>query len=60
MLNGRESAKLSQDQLAKLTGISQADISRLENGESNPSLNTIKRLAAALGMKLRLEFVPQN
>ena len=60
LLNGRKAANLSQTQLSNLTGISQADISRLETGESNPSLKTLKRLANALGMNLRLEFVPQK
>ena len=49
---------LTQEQLSKATGIAQADISRLENGTGNPSLRTLKRLAAGMGMKLNLEFVP--
>ena len=39
------------------TGIHQADISRLEHGTANPSLRTLKRLAAGLGMTLKIEFV---
>lgn len=58
MLQGRKERNLTQKQLAEMTGITQADISRLENGESNPSLNTLKRLAEGLGMKLNLAFVP--
>ena len=50
--------QLNQEQLSKATGIAQADISRLENGTGNPSLRTLKRLAAGMGMKLNLEFVP--
>ena len=49
---------LTQKQLAETTGINQADISRLENGTANPSLRTLKRLAAGLGMKLELRFTP--
>ena len=60
LINGRKIANLSQMQLSDLTGISQADISRIETGDSNPSLKTLKRLASALGMKLRLEFVPKS
>ena len=40
------------------TGIAQGDISRLENGNANPSLNTLKRLATAMGMTLKIEFTP--
>lgn len=49
---------MTQADLAAATGINQANISRLENATANPSLRTLKRLAAGLGMKLKLEFVP--
>ena len=42
----------------QVTGIAQADISKLENGSANPSLRTLRRLAAGMGMQLKLEFVP--
>ena len=58
MQQGRKAQNITQKELAERTGIAQADISRLENGESNPSLNTLKRLAEGLGMRLKLEFVP--
>lgn len=58
IIEGREEKALTQQQLAEATGIAQADISRLENGTANPSLKTLKRLAAGLGMQLRLEFIP--
>lgn len=54
----RAEKHISQKQLAELTGINQADISRIENGNANPSLRTLQRLANGLGMKLKLEFVP--
>ena len=47
-----------QKQCTEITGIDQADISRLENGTANPSLKTLKRLAAGMGKQLKLEFVP--
>lgn len=55
---GREIRELTQQQLSAATGIPQADISRLENGNGNPSLRTLKRLAAGMGMALKVEFVP--
>ena len=58
MLDGREAKAMTQKDLAEATGITQADISRLENGTANPSLRTLKRLADGMGMKLRIEFVP--
>ena len=59
IIDGREEKSLTQKQLADATGITQADISRLENGTGNPSIRTLKRLAAGLGMTLKVEFVPQ-
>lgn len=58
ILEGRQNCNLTQEQLAQVTGINQANISRLENGTANPSLRTLKRLAEGMGMELKLEFVP--
>lgn len=58
MLASRETKAMTQKDLAEATGITQADISRLESGSANPSLRTLKRLADGMGMKLRIEFVP--
>lgn len=41
-------------------GINQADISKLENGTRNPSVNLLKRLADGMGMALKIEFVPKK
>jgi DNA-binding XRE family transcriptional regulator len=40
---------LTQRQLSELSGIQQADISRIECGETHPTTVTAKRLADALG-----------
>ena len=58
IMEGRQANNLTQEQLAEATGINQANISRLENGTANPSLRTLKRLAAGMGLELKLEFVP--
>jgi len=60
MINGRKQLNMTQNDLSKKTGITQADISRIENGTRNPSLAMMKRIAEALGMSLRLEFVKDN
>jgi len=54
----RRNTGLTQTQLAAKTGINQSDISKIERGEANPSLNTLKRLATGMNMRLKLEFVP--
>ena len=58
MIDGRKEKNITQKELADLTGITQADISRIETGNSNPSIQTLQRLAAGLGMRVKLEFVP--
>ena len=47
---------MTQKDLSAKTGITQADISRIENGTRNPSLSMVKKLAQGLGMQLKLEF----
>ena len=58
MLDARKAAGLTQKDLSVRTGIAQTDISKMENGNANPSLRTLQRLATGMGMKLKLEFVP--
>lgn len=58
MIKVRKERGLTQKQLSELTGISQSDISRIENGTRNPSLEMIKSLATGMGMRLKLEFIP--
>ena len=60
ILNARIQAGLTQMQFSEKSGISQADISRLERGTRNPSLSLLKRLAEAMDATLRIEFVPKK
>lgn len=60
IVNARTSQNLTQNELAKRTGINQADISKLENGTRNPSVNLLKRLAEGMGMVLKIEFIPKQ
>ena len=59
MISARINQNITQKELSVRTGITQADISRIENGMRNPSLSMVKRLAEGLGMQLKLEFVPK-
>lgn len=59
IIDARRSTGISQKELAEKTGIAQGDISKLENGNANPSIRTLQRLAAGMGMKLKIEFVPE-
>ena len=55
-IEAREKKNLTQTELAKLMGTSQANISKLENGELNPSIAFLKRFAEACDMKLTVRF----
>ncbi len=58
MIDARKASGMTQKELSEATGIAQSDISKLENGSANPSLRTLQRLAAGMGMRLKLEFIP--
>lgn len=52
----RGASNLTQKQLAQRSGISQANISKIENGNYHPSLSTLKRIADALDKRLVVSF----
>ena len=58
MIDARNKQNMTQKELSDRTGITQADISRIENGTRNPSLSMVKRIAKGLNMQLKVEFVP--
>lgn len=57
MIKARNETGITQQQLSKLTGINQSNLSRIENGNGNPSLSTLQRIASAFGKKLSISFV---
>ena len=59
MIDARKLKGITQKELAERTGIAQSDISKLENGNGNPSVRTLQRLAKAMDMSLRIEFVSE-
>ena len=52
----RESKHLSQIDLYLLSGVGQANISRIERGLASPTLITLKKFADAMDMKLVVRF----
>ena len=54
----RRTLGLSQAQVAERSGLTQSAIARLENEASIPRLDTLEKVAIALGM--RMEFVMEN
>lgn len=57
LMNARLSRNLTQQELSSLSGIDQANLSRIEKGIANPSLHTLQKLAKAMGMHIELKFV---
>ncbi|HHV13776.1 MAG TPA: helix-turn-helix transcriptional regulator [Clostridiales bacterium] len=60
IIDARKRSNLTQKQLAEKTGIDQSDISKLETGNANPTLQVLKRLAEGMDMILKLEFIPKQ
>ena len=57
LIRARAEKNLTQKELAEITGIPQGHISRIENGNYNPSLAYLKRLVAGLDKELHIEFM---
>ncbi len=57
IIDARRQNGITQKELSERTGIAQGDISKMENGSANPSVKTLERVAAALGKRLKIEFV---
>lgn len=49
LLARRQSLGLSQAALSERCGVPQADISRIERGQANPTISTVERLMRAMG-----------
>jgi ribosome-binding protein aMBF1 (putative translation factor) len=60
VIDARKANHITQQELSDRTGIAQSDISKLENGNSNPTLGMLKRLADGMGMTVKLQFVPKQ
>jgi len=56
IIKARIEKNMSQEDLAKLIGTRQANISRLESGAYNPSLHFLKKVAQGLGKKLHISL----
>lgn len=57
IIEARKEKRLSQKELAVKANTTQAKISMIEAGLSNPTIQTVNTIAMAFGKKLRIEFV---
>ena len=56
----REELGLSQTEVAARMGTSQSTLARLEQGNANPTLATVARLAKALGQKVEWRLIDED
>jgi DNA-binding XRE family transcriptional regulator len=52
----REKAGFTQKELAEKSGVPQATISKIESGKRNLELNTLNKIAKAMGKRIEINF----
>jgi DNA-binding XRE family transcriptional regulator len=60
LIKARSEADMTQEQVAKAMGTTQAVVARLEGGKVLPSTRTLERFAKATRTRLRITFEPQR
>lgn len=59
-IQNRKDKGITQAELARRAGVPRTNITRFESGSYNPSLEMMVRVAAALGMQLRIELTEES
>jgi predicted transcriptional regulator len=57
IITARQEKNLTQKDLAELVGTKQSNISRLESGNYNPTLEFLHKIARAIGKELEIRIV---
>ena len=57
IIMARKERNLTQKELAELIGTKQSNISRLESGNYNPTLDFLNKIAEAVGKELEVKMV---
>lgn len=60
IVKARVDKNITQKELSIKTGINQADISKIETGTRKLSLKILEKIADALDMAIRIEFIPRQ
>jgi predicted transcriptional regulator len=56
LIRERSMQNLTQKELAERVGLKQSNISRLESGDYNPTIEFLQKIAKGLGKELHIEF----
>jgi DNA-binding XRE family transcriptional regulator len=57
LIEARMKANLTQEEVARLMGTTQSAVARLESGQPQPSLRSLRRYASAVGGRLEIRLV---
>jgi DNA-binding transcriptional regulator YiaG len=57
LIEARMKANLTQEEVARLMGTTQSVVARLESGQPQPSLRSLRRYASAVGGRLEIRLV---
>jgi ribosome-binding protein aMBF1 (putative translation factor) len=60
LIKARGDAAMTQEQVARAMGTTQAVVARLESGKTMPSTRTLERFAKATNTRLRISFEPEK
>jgi len=60
LVEARASADMTQEEVAKAMGTTQAVVARLESGKVRPSTRTLERFAKATRTRLRISFTHET
>ncbi len=60
LIKARSEADMTQEEVAKAMGTTQAVVARLESGRTLPSTRTLERFAKATHTRLRISFEPEE
>jgi ribosome-binding protein aMBF1 (putative translation factor) len=60
LIKARGDADMTQEQVARAMGTTQAVVARLESGKTLPSTRTLERFAKATHTRLRISFEPEK
>ena len=60
VLKARKYKNLTQQELADIVGTDRARISKIESGNANPTIAQLTKIANAMDMELKMEFIPKE
>jgi transcriptional regulator with XRE-family HTH domain len=55
--NRRENLGITQEHLADIAGVGLRTLKSIETGKGNPTISTLDKLSAVLGLEIKLEVI---